>query len=114
MVINVTGRHVDITDTMRERIHAKIERIHAEHPRIESAHVVLSLEKYRQCAEIILQGAGVGRIEAAEESDDMYLSIDRAADRVEKQVRKWLDRVKDHKAAGLGEIEAQTEQEERA
>ena len=114
MVINVTGRHVEVTDAMRERIHAKIERIHAEYPRIESAHVVLSIEKHRRHAEIVLQGAGVGRVEAAEESDDMYLSIDRATDRVEKQVRKWLDRVKEHKGEGLGEVEASVERKERA
>ncbi len=114
MVINVTGRHVEVTEAMRDRIHGRLERLFDEYPRIESVHVVLTLEKHRKHAEIILQGAGVGRVEAAEESDDMYVSIDRAAQRIEKQVRRWLDRVKDHKAEGLGEIEAQREQTENA
>lgn len=109
MVINVTGRHVEITEAMRDRVHARMERILAEYPRLESAHVVLSLEKYRHHAEIVLQGAGMGRIEAAEESEDMYLSIDRAVERAERQLRKWLDRVRSHKGEGLGEIEAKEE-----
>ncbi len=110
MVINVTGRHVEITEAMREHIHARVEKLWDEHPRIESAHVILSVEKHRHLAEIVLQGAGIKRVEAESESDDMYASIDLAVERAEKQVRKWLDRVKSHKAEGLGVIEAQEEQ----
>lgn len=107
MVINVTGRNLDITEAMRNHIHDRTERLLHEYARMESLHAILSIEKYRHRAEIVLQGPGVGRVEAAEESEDMYVSIDRAFERAEKQVRKWVDRAQKHNNEGLGEIEAQ-------
>lgn len=111
MTINVTGRHIEVTEPMRDHVHRRVGRLLEEHPRIENIHVILDLEKHRHGAEIVLQGAGVGRMEARVESDDMYASIDQAVDKAEKQVRKWLDKVRDHgKDEGLGQLEAQLEQ----
>ncbi len=112
MTINITGRHIEVTGPMREHVCRRVERLLEEHPRIENVHVILSLEKHRHGAEIVLQGAGIGRVEAHSESDDMYASIDQAAEKTERQVRKWQDRVRDHgKEEGLGQIEAQLRQE---
>jgi len=106
MIVNVTGRHVEITDVLRDHVHGRLEHALAGFPRVESAHVILMLEEYRQIAEIVLQAPNHVRVDAREESDDMYLSIDAAVEKAVKQVRKWQDRVQDHKAKeGLGHVD---------
>jgi len=58
---------------------------------------VLATEKYRQIAEVALHARGTD-IVSREESDDMQTSIDRAVDRVERQVKRLNARRKDRKA----------------
>lgn len=106
MQISVTGRHVEITDAIRDHTHGKIEHALAEFPRVESVHVILSVEKYRHLAEIVIQAASHVRVDAREESSDMYASIDGAVDKAAKQLRRVWDRRHDHKSRErLAEVE---------
>ena len=52
--IIVTGRHVEITDAMRDYAHKKIEGLHLDYPRIMEAKVILDVQQRVQSAEIIL------------------------------------------------------------
>jgi putative sigma-54 modulation protein len=52
--IIITGRHVEITDAIREYATKKIESLHLDYPRIIEAKVILDIEHHRQIAEIIL------------------------------------------------------------
>lgn len=109
MQISITGRHMDISDTMREHIHGKLEQTFAEFPRIESVHVILDLQKYLHMAEVVLQAPHHIRIEAKHTSEDMYASIDESIDKAAKQLRRTYDKVQDHKShESLGELEAET------
>jgi putative sigma-54 modulation protein len=96
--INVTGRHMEVTDALREHAEEKIARELAEFPRVQSVHVILAVEKYRHTAEIVAQAPHHIRVEAKEESDDMYVSIDRAAEKIEKQLHKVWDKLQGHKS----------------
>ncbi|AKJ64056.1 ribosome hibernation-promoting factor, HPF/YfiA family [Kiritimatiella glycovorans] len=109
MQINVTGRHVDITDAIRDHIHGKVQHAFADFPKTENVHVVLDLEKHRHFAEIQVQGAQHARIEGKAESDDMYTSIDEAIERAEKQLRRLRDKRRSRHPEGLGEMEAHGE-----
>ena len=46
MQISITGRHLDITDSIKDRIHKKLERDLSEFPKIEYVHIILSVQKY--------------------------------------------------------------------
>ncbi|MFH0953951.1 MAG: ribosome-associated translation inhibitor RaiA [Verrucomicrobiota bacterium] len=98
MQISVTGRHMDITDAIRDHTHAKVQHALAEFQRVESVHVILEVEKYRHIAEIVIQAASHVRVEAQEESKDMYASIDGAVDKAAKQLGRVWDRRQDHKS----------------
>ena len=114
MNISVTGRHVEITDSLRDHVHARAESAFSEFPRLDSVHVILILEKYRQIAEVVAHVPRHGPVEAKAESDDMYASIDAAMDKTAVQIRKWVDKVHDHKSRpGLGRVDA-TLQKDRA
>ncbi|TFH15646.1 MAG: ribosome-associated translation inhibitor RaiA [Lentisphaerales bacterium] len=97
MAIEITARHVDITDHVKAHAQGKAETLRDAFPGIESIHVILDGEKYRQIAEVVVQGKNHLRVEASETSDDMIKSIDTAVDRTERQVLKAHEKIRDHR-----------------
>lgn len=99
MHVMVTFRHVDPTEGLRSYAEEKAQRVHKylRHP-IE-AHVILSVEKQRHIAEIIVTASHLN-ITATEETSDLYAAIDLAMDKVERQVKKHVEKHKEHKGPG--------------
>lgn len=87
MKITLTSRRMEITQPLREYIDAKIKKLSRFKQNIKEAHVILSVEKYRQIAEIYLSGNDFS-ISSNEETADMYNSIDRTIEKLERQVKK--------------------------
>jgi len=87
--VRVTGRHISITEAIRDYACSKLEHIHLDYPRIIEAHVILDVNKHRQSAEIVLQCANHITIEADEECDDMYAAIDGVVAKIARQMRKY-------------------------
>ncbi len=111
MVIEITGRHVDVTDAIKEYARRKIQKVVEEFPAVESVRVIMDIQKYRHIAEVVVQGRHHLRLEASESSEDMYASIDLVADKMAKQLRRSRDKVvTNHQTGkGLGELEAERE-----
>ena len=106
MQITVTGRHMEITDAIRDYVHDKIQHELVEFPRTESVHVILDIEKYRQISEVVVQAPHHVRVEAREESDNLYGSIDASVEKVFKQLRRKRDTVQNHKSReSLAQVE---------
>ena len=97
MQINITGRHVEITDPLRSKIEKQLEKLSSNFDDIIEVRVVLSVEKYRQFAEITVSGRNNIRFHSHEATDDMYASIDKAVDKVERQLRRHLSKVRKEK-----------------
>jgi len=91
--IKVTGRHVSITEAIKNYAISKIEHLHLDYPRIIEAHVILDVEKHRHFAEVILHCNNHITIEASEETDDMYASIDGSTSKVARQMRKYKTKI---------------------
>ena len=91
--VKVTGRHVSITEAIKNYAVSKIEHLHLDYPRIIEAHVILDVEKHRHFAEVILHCNNHITIEASEETDDMYASIDAVASKVARQMRKYKTKI---------------------
>ena len=87
--IKVTGRHVSVTEAIRDYAHSKIEHIHLDYPRIIEVHVILDVSKHRHSAEIVLHCANHITIEADMECDDMYAAIDGVVAKITRQMRKY-------------------------
>lgn len=98
MQISVIGRHMEVTDAIRGHAEEKITRELAEFPRVQSVRVILAIEKYRHIAEVVAQAPQHIHLESKEESEDMYVSIDRAVEKLEKQLHKVLDKRHEHKS----------------
>ncbi len=85
----VTGRHVSVTEAMREHAHRKVQSLHLDYPRIIEVRVILDVESgFRHVAEIILYCANHITIEASSVTDDMYWSIDETVSKIARQMRK--------------------------
>ena len=96
MDLNVTFRHMDPSDPIREHIATRLERLKKYLLKPESCHFIVEAEKFRRKAEITLTDNG-DRITASKVSDDVYESIDGALDAVEQQLRRHKGKVKSHR-----------------
>ena len=109
--ITVTGRHVSITEAIREYSEKKVEGLHLDYPKIIEAKVIIEVAKgHRQIAEIILFCANHITIEATSETDDLYASIDETISKIARRMRKHKTRLlKSHRprAQKIREIEEQ-------
>jgi putative sigma-54 modulation protein len=95
MQINVTGRHLDVTDPIRQYVHDKLERIERHVDNQVDVHVILSIEKLRQKAEATLHVNG-SKLHAEAEDEDMYAAVDALADKLDRQIRKYKGKLTDH------------------
>ena len=91
--IKVTGRHVSVTEPIKDYATSKVEHLHLDYPRIIEAHVILDVEKHRHFAEIILHCTNHITIEASHETDDMYASIDGVSAKIAQQMRKYKTKI---------------------
>jgi putative sigma-54 modulation protein len=99
--VKVTGRHVSITEAIKNYALSKVEHLHLDYPRIIEAHVILDVEKHRHFAEIILHCTNHITIEASHETDDMYASIDGVAAKTAQQMRKYKTKIlRSHRPRG--------------
>jgi putative sigma-54 modulation protein len=107
MQLHLTGHHVDITDPLRDYVNEKIERLERHFDHVIDVHVILEVEKLRHKAEgnLLLSG---NRIHAEAVEEDMYAAIDGLIDKLDRQVVKHKEKVKDHHRSE-GSIKTQAE-----
>lgn len=104
MQLIITGRHFDITEGIKDHIKEKVVKFEKYLTKTIEVHVILSIERERQLAEIILNSSDV-KLLGKEESGDMYSSVDAAASKIEHQLRDRKERLKHHKRKPLKEDE---------
>ena len=92
MNIIINGRHMDLTENLKDYAEEKISRFEKYLANISEATVTLSVEKYRHKAEVLLKINGV-IIQAESITGEMYSSIDEVAEKLESQVRKYKEKV---------------------
>lgn len=92
--ITVTGRHVSVTEAMRDYAQRKVENLHLDYPRIIDAKVILDVEnKERQKAEIVLHCANHITIEVDTTTGDIYSAIDESVSKLARRMRKYKTRL---------------------
>lgn len=91
MQTNISGHHIQVTDSLRNYVTTKLTRIERHNERITNVHVVLSVEKLRQKAEATLHVSGA-EMHADAESEDLYAAIDALADKLDRQIIKHKEK----------------------
>ncbi len=95
MQLNLTGHHVEITSPLRNYVHEKFERLSRHFDHVLNGHVILTVEKLRQKAEASLHVNG-SDLYADATREDMYAAIDALVDKLDRQVIKYKEKIKDH------------------
>ncbi len=95
MQLNLTGRHVEITDSLRDYVNSKFEKLERHFDHINNVHVILDIEKLIQKAEATLHVNG-GELFATSEHEDMYAAIDALIDKLDRQVIKHKEKLSRH------------------
>ncbi|HKY31780.1 MAG TPA: ribosome-associated translation inhibitor RaiA [Candidatus Polarisedimenticolia bacterium] len=91
MKVDITGRNIDITPAIRDFTRDKLLKLEKWIDDVIEAHVILSVEKHRHQAEIVIKARH--RTHAGEdETGDMYVSIGNAVDKIEKQARRLKEK----------------------
>jgi len=85
-----------VTDSLKDHIESGLAKIREHFDKVIDVDVILCVEKDRHIAEINLHANGL-RINAKETADDMYISIDSALAKIDRQVLKHKDRINRHK-----------------
>ena len=92
MIINFTGKGMDVTEALRNVTEKKMSKLDKYFQKDIEGNVTFSSEKNRKIIEVTINLPGT-IIRAEESSDDMYASIDRAVDVLERQMRKYKTRL---------------------
>ena len=92
----ITGRNIDVTEGLKKAIHEKIGKLERYFTPATEIHVTLSVEKDRQKIEVTIPVKG-NLIRAEESSSDMYVSIDLVEEVIERQLKKYKNKIIDKK-----------------
>ena len=100
MNLQIHGNHIEVTPALRDYVAGKLERIERHFDQVIDATVQLTVEKLHQRAEITLRLRG-NNIHVESVEADMYAAVDTLVDKLDRQVLRHKDRVKDHQAETL-------------
>jgi putative sigma-54 modulation protein len=108
MQLSVTFRHMDATDALKTYAQEKVERIRKYFPDPIKAHVVLACDRgYNHIADVMITLHNGIVIKGEETTEDMYSSIDLVMAKIERQCRRYKEKIRHHK--GLESIHGQRE-----
>lgn len=88
MNLNLSGHHLEITPAIRSYLSSKLERVTRHFDHVIDAHVILSVEKLVQKAEVTLHVRGKD-IHCECIGQDLYAAIDLLVDKLDRQVLKY-------------------------
>ena len=97
MQVSVTFRNTGSEDWFKEYITERLKKLQKYIDKPLEAHVVLSVEKFRNVAEVNLTAKGVS-INGKEEAKDMQLAVDTVIDKIERQMKKHKEKIRGHKS----------------
>ena len=93
MKLTVTGRNIEITDGIRNHLNDKIDKTIADLGEAADVHLALSVEKHRHFAEVTVKTKDF-TLHSQDETEDLYTSMDKALEKMEKQIRKNKEKAK--------------------
>ena len=95
----ITGRNIEVTEGLKSAVHEKIGKLEKFFTADTEVHVTLSVEKDRQKIEVTIPVKG-NIIRAEQTSSDIYVSIDLVEEIIERQLKKYKNKIIDRKQSG--------------
>lgn len=96
MTVHIVARHIKLTKALKESIQARVEKVQHYFDHIVWAQVGLSGEKKACKAEIVIHAARQ-TFKSSASGEDIYGVVEGAANKMEAQIKKYKERMKDHR-----------------
>ncbi|MGC8602090.1 MAG: ribosome hibernation-promoting factor, HPF/YfiA family [Desulfomonilaceae bacterium] len=96
MQVSVTFRHMEPSEALKNYVQDRTTKLTKYIDRPLESQVTLSVQKFRQMADVVINANGL-RISGQETHEDMYAAIDLVMDKMERQVKKYRERIRKHK-----------------
>lgn len=87
---------MEVSNVLKEYIHERVGKFEKIEAKFKEVNVVLAVEKYRNITEIVLKVDGTV-LNSKEETEDMYVSIEHAVEKISRQLVKYKEKTKEHK-----------------
>ena len=100
MRYTITGRNIEITDGLKKAVEEKLHKLGKYFTEDTEAKITLSVQKEAHKIEVTIP-TKQGLIRAEEVSEDMYVSIDKVEDIIERQIKKFKNKLVDRKQSGV-------------
>lgn len=92
----ISGKNIDVTEGLKSAIYEKIGKLEKFFAPETEVHITLSVEKERQKIEVTVPVKG-SIIRAEQVSNDMYVSIDLVEEVIERQIKKYKNKLIEQK-----------------
>ncbi|MGO9146590.1 MAG: ribosome hibernation-promoting factor, HPF/YfiA family [Desulfomonilia bacterium] len=96
MQTDITFKNIDSSDALKDYAFKRLSKMDRYIDRTAEAHVVLSVEKRRHKADVTLTADGTV-INAVEITEDLYAAIDMVMDKLERQLKKYKEKLQGKK-----------------
>lgn len=97
MQIVVTGRHVEVTDDVREYAQSKASKLPRYYDRVQAIELVFDHESDQFTADMIVRVDKSQSFIASETGPDTFALIDMLVDKMERQLTRHKEKRRDHK-----------------
>lgn len=96
MEVMITGKQLDVTPALKEYVETRAKKIEKYTTNVTKAIFTLKVEKYRHMAEVLVKVNGF-IIQSEQETDEMYVSVDKAISKIERQLKKHKEKLQNHR-----------------
>ncbi|HEU20103.1 MAG TPA: ribosome-associated translation inhibitor RaiA [Deltaproteobacteria bacterium] len=96
MQISLTFRNTDAEEWLKEHVNKRLQKLARYIDKPVEAHVILSVEKFRNVAEVNLSSKGV-KVNGKEEEKEMITAVDNVIDKIERQLKKHKEKIRNRK-----------------
>jgi ribosomal subunit interface protein len=106
MNVSITTRHCSVSERTRAEAQDRLQRLKRYEPRVATAEVEFDDDHGMKQVETRIFVAGSHSITAHGTGDTFRTALDRSIDRLTRQLKRRRERVRDHQAPKLSELEA--------
>ncbi|MHC5036564.1 MAG: ribosome hibernation-promoting factor, HPF/YfiA family [Planctomycetota bacterium] len=100
MNIQISGRHLEVTDAVREYVGDRGKRLTRFFDRINNIQFILSMEGVRYSAEVVVSAPKVGRMVAEATEEGLQAAVDKVVDKMERQITRYKEKLRNRRRDG--------------
>ncbi|NOZ23618.1 MAG: ribosome-associated translation inhibitor RaiA [Planctomycetes bacterium] len=99
MKVTISGRHMDVTDGIREHALARFQKLDKFSVKIDRVQLTIWVEGSRHTAEAVMHVGKGSTLIAEVDAPDMYAALELAATKLERQLKKHKERARNRRVA---------------